>query len=572
MDKQHNEILLSGASGSPGIVIGTANLYRRNRPEVSNTPRDKHEVQKHINAFHEARKQAEKELNALLEESDDEDAEAIIRAECEILKDPDLIERVENRISDKHMQADSAIKEVVEGYLDIIRKNDEQQHLERSVDIVDIRDRLIQIIHDQDDKIEKGSIVVAEELSPREIIKFSNQDIKGIIMDRGGTTSHASIIARSMNIPAVVGLKNATKEISTGQTVILDGQKGEVIVAPDSSTQKKYDDLVGQQMGGTINYEEICKQPNETADSKPFSLQANIEFTEELSTVEKYRADGIGLLRTESLYLSHDNFYNVDQQESYYKTILKLTDPKPVTIRLFDAGGDKILGAAPQEDNSFLGWRGIRLLLDEKELLRSQLYAILKVAAQYSGRIRIMVPMLSSINELIEVKDRLMSVQGELISEGVRVDERIRLGIMVEVPSVAMQADYFAKHVDFMSIGTNDLTQFVLAADRGNERISKLYDQRHPVIWRLIKQVQQGAENEDIPVSVCGELAADPIAACCLIGIGINTLSMNPILLPSVKRMLRDSTFADMEQLAQNVLKADTPDEINNIFSNWKET
>lgn len=572
-EKEGNEIFLSGASGSPGLVIGKASLYRRNRPEVSSTPRDDNRIQFHIDKFHEAQKQADQELKNLLEESgESESAAAIIRAQREMLNDPELVQRIEQVIADNKQQADSAIHKVFEGYLQVIRQNSEEAYLERSVDIVDVRDRLIQIIHNKDDEVAKGSILVAEELSPREVIEFSNYGIQGIIMDRGGTTSHAAIIARSMNIPTVVGLKSATEQVDSGQTVILDGQKGDVIVAPKASTLEKYEELMEQQVKTNTDLETICKQPNETSDGKPFSLQANIEFTEELSTLEKYRADGIGLLRTESIYMSHDSFRNVEQQESFYGSILEITDPKPVTIRLFDGGGDKFLGGAAEGGNSFLGWRGIRMLLDEKELLKNQLKAILTTAAEHPGRTRVMVPMLSTLDELVEVKDIMLSVQGELIEQGVAVDEELELGIMVEIPCVAMQADFFARHVDFMSIGTNDLTQYVLAADRGNEHISMLYDQRHPVIWRLIKQVEEAARREKIPLSVCGELASDPISACCLMGLGINKLSMNPVVLPTVKKMLCEHSFSDMEELSEDVLAANTLKDINEIFLNWKDT
>ena len=485
-----NEVALSGAPGCPGIVIGKTSLYHRRRPTVSNVEIDEGQVKYHIDQFYEALKTARLELDELQDKNKGESA-ALIRTQIEMLKDPELHERVEHEIEINNRPADAAIKQVFGNYLDVIRETHDEAFLERSVDIADVRDRLIQILHNHNDEVVEGAILIASELSPREVIEFSRRNIQGIIMGSGGTTSHAAIIARSMGIPTVVGLKNATELIDDDQTVILDGRNGEVILYPQASTCQNYQNLIDQQVKTKTDFEAICKKPNETADGYPFSLQANIEFTEELSTVQQYRADGIGLLRTESIYLSRENFNDQDHQEGFYQSILKLTQPHPVIIRLFDAGGDKFFNGQKEEQNPFLGWRGIRMLLDEQELLMSQLNAILRTAAKFPGRVQILIPMISTLDELLDVKELVREVQDQLMEEGIDVDEEIELGIMVEVPSVAMQADIYARHADFLSIGTNDLTQYTLAVDRGNQRIANLYDQRHPAIWQLIEQVAE---------------------------------------------------------------------------------
>lgn len=566
-----NEFSLSGSPGCPGIVIGKTNLYQRSRPDVSDRKIEEDLVQQHVEKFKEAREEAQKELNNLRDGSNDDNASELVRTQIEMLNDPELSERVEHEITENKRAVDTAIQKVFDSYLQVIKTNtNDETGPDRSVDISDVRDRLIQIIHDYQDEISGKSILVAHELSPREVIEFAGRDIKGIIMDRGGTTSHAAILARSMGIPAVVGVENATGTINSGELVILDGRNGEVIVHPQESTRQKYQELMDQEIKTQTDYEAVCEQPNVTSDGKPFSLQANIEFTEELNAVKKFRAEGIGLLRTESIYLNRENFSDQEQQESFYGSILELTEPHPVTIRLFDAGGDKFFDESEREQNPFLGWRGIRMLLDEKIMLKNQLRAILKVAAKFKNRVRILVPMISTLDELLRIKEMMLKVQGELMKEGIAVDEEVQLGIMVEVPSVALQADLFAEHADFLSIGTNDLTQYVLAVDRGNVRISTLYDQRHPAIWQLIKKVADAARKENIPLSICGELASDPIAATCLLGIGVNTLSMNPVALPAVKQMLCAHSMTEMQQLSEKVLASNTMDDINQIFTNWK--
>jgi phosphotransferase system enzyme I (PtsI) len=566
----HKEMHISGAPACPGIVIGNTSLYRRERPQISDTQIADDEADEHIGKFYEALDVAEEELRALLENTDLKASADLIEMQIAILQDPELHDRVEQEISANNKPVDAAVESIFRNYLQIIRNNHGDTFQNKSVDISDIRDRLLQIIHNKRDNIKEGSILVARELSPREIISFSNRDIKGLITDRGGTTSHAAIIARSMNIPTVVGTKKASEIINAGDEVVLDGRNGEVVVYPKKDTRKKYKSLIAQQSKKQADFESLCQKPNETSDGTPFTLQANIEFAEELSIANKYQAKGVGLLRTESIYLSRKHFQNIDFQVAFYSSILELTAPHPVTIRLFDVGGDKFFGDEEKEQNPFLGWRGIRMLLEQPKLLNNQLRAIFKTSANFMGRIRLLVPMVSTVDEIRKLKNIIGEVQEEISAEGAEIDKDIPLGLMVEIPSVALKANLFASHADFLSIGTNDLTQYTLAVDRGNERISNLYDQRHPAIWQLIKEVVRAGERHKAPVSVCGELASDPIAACCLMGLGIDTLSMNAVVLPSVKQLLRSNSYADMQQLAKKVLQAETLDDIDDIFSNWE--
>ncbi|MGM0545463.1 MAG: phosphoenolpyruvate--protein phosphotransferase [Bacteroidota bacterium] len=568
---EHKEVHISGAPACPGVVIGHTSLYKRERPAVSETSIADDQVQNHIKKLDEALEKAKKELETLSDNTQDEATNMLIQTQLAILNDPDLYQRVEQEISVNNKPVDAALESIFENYLQMIRENHGNTYLNKSVDISDIRDRLLQILHDKTDEIAEDTILVARELSPREIISFANRNIKGILTDRGGATSHAAIIARAMNIPTVVGLKKVTDVISSNDKVILDGRNGEVIIHPQKETCTKYENLMEQQSKKEANFEEICKKPNKTADGKSFTLQANIEFAEELSLARKYQAEGVGLLRTESIYLSRKDFDNIDSQVAFYHSILQVTNPHSVTIRLFDVGGDKFFENDKCEQNPFLGWRGIRMLLDQQELLKNQLQAILQTAAKFKGRVQLLVPMVTNIDEVKQLRQLIEEVQQQLQDEGIDIDENIPLGLMVEVPSVALQASDFARHADFLSIGTNDLTQYVLAVDRGNERISALYDQRHPAIWRLIKNVIDGAKSQGIPISICGELASDPLAAACLMGLGIEVMSMNAVVLPSVKQVLRGRSFADMQQLAEHVLQCQTVADVNNLFSSWEK-
>ncbi|HET6528728.1 MAG TPA: phosphoenolpyruvate--protein phosphotransferase [Balneolaceae bacterium] len=567
----NNEISLSGSPGSPGITIGKASLYRREDMAVSSGEIKDGEVGDQIGKFDKARKRSLTGLQELLEDQEDETVIELINTQIEMINDPDLCKRVETEIREHHQPADSAIHTVFGEYLDILKQNQDDL-LDRSIDITDIRDRLIQFVnyHLPQAEVEQNTILVAKELSPREVIEFSEANIKGIIMGRGGQTSHAAIIARSMNIPAAVGLKNADL-ISDGNEVALDGNTGKVIVNPRQSTRQKYEKLIEQQLKQQAEIEAFCAEPNETSDGHSFTLRANIEFAEELDSVQKCRAEGIGLLRTESIYLQREHFGNLRMQETFYKAILEGTKPHPVTIRLFDAGGDKFFEMSQKEQNPFLGWRGVRMLLDEKELLKNQLKAILKTANCFPGRLRILVPMISTLEEVLEVKELMADARNELKEDGITVDEQPPFGVMVEVPSVALQAKTFAEHTDFLSIGTNDLTQYVLAVDRGNELISDLYDQRHPAVWKLLKQVTDAARGKNVPLSVCGELASDPVSACCLMGMGISELSMGTSALPAVKRMLRVHSLKEMQQLSRKVLESEIMDDINRIFREWTQ-
>lgn len=569
---QSNEILIQGVPASPGVAMGQAFVYRKKAPEVETDRIEKHLASDEVTVFHSAREKLRTEWKQLLKKEDDSESRAIISAQIEIIGDPDLASLVEEFIQNKQHRAQHAIIKAFKRYIDRLADSGNSVMANRMIDLSDIRDQLVEATGTTQPALvsKNGDIVVSEEISPREVIQLSHQNIKGFIMEHGGNTSHAAIIARSVGIPAVVGAKGIMAKIEEDDTVCLDGQLGLVSINPSPHTRKRVEERRARETQTVEDLCKICSKKSITKDGKKFVIRANLEFVEELDNVRQFNAEGVGLLRTESVYLNQEQFGSTQKQASFYSKVLAQTGEAPVTIRLFDVGGDKFQDIKVTESNPFLGWRGIRMLLDECDVLREQLRAILITAEKYPGRVKLLVPMVSSLDEITALKDELNQCREQLQEEGHEMEVNIPLGIMVEIPSVAIQAEYFADEVDFFSIGTNDLTQYILAVDRGNALISRLYNQAHPAMWRLINYVTDVAEAQGLPVDVCGELAAHPAAAACLLGMGVSALSMSPVNIPAVKQLLLQCTEHDFQRLATNVLACKDLEEIETTFSNWK--
>ncbi|HKL17451.1 MAG TPA: phosphoenolpyruvate--protein phosphotransferase [Halalkalibaculum sp.] len=568
------ELELEGAPASSGSAIGKAFIYKKKEFDIQSSTIKRGEVLDHINEFKKARIDMESELQKIQGDSNSDEASDIIDAQIEMVNDPVLAGQIEKLIKEELYSVEFAIQRAFEDYIRLMNNSDNPQARERSIDISDIRDRLLEYINKESDSpaIESGCIVVTQDLSPREVISLTNYHISGIIMDRGGVTSHAAIIARSLGIPAVVGAKTATESINSELRVAMDGDSGKVFVNPTDLTLKNFKKVIEENRKRDEKLNEVISKKPETSDGHPFILRANIEFPEELEQVRALKASGIGLLRTESIYMEKEHFDDLTKQKEFYSTIMEGTGSEPVIMRLFDAGGDKIFDEKHKEQNPFLGWRGIRLLLDNRKLLREQLEAILTVAGAYPGRVKILVPMVTVLEELTKLREEIQSVQQKLKSQGHKIDEEVPVGIMVEVPSVALKIDKFAEMVDFLSIGTNDLTQYVLAVDRGNELIADIYNQRHPAVWELIAMVANSAARHNKQITVCGELASDPVSAACMLGMGISDLSMAPSKIARVKSILVGKSFEEMKALAAKVMDCSTTEEVNNLFQNWSES
>lgn len=568
------EMILEGLSASPGIAIGPGYVYQHANIQVNPRKVSKQEIEREVENFQEVRSLTTRELEKFARFSQIgnlEDTSDIIEAQIEIVNDPDLHQQVLDLIQKDQYQADYAICEAFKKYLMLIESSGNKVLIERLIDIQDIRDRMVRRLQQkwQQTDLKERAIVVSEEFSPMEIIEFSRSDIQAAVSNSGGLTSHSTIIANAMGLPLVIGTKSVTKHVNNGDKIIVDGTRGRIIIRPAEKTLTKYRRYLRQVERKQKELIQVLGLPSVTKSGDTFTLRANVEFEEEFNNIPRFSANGIGLLRTESLFINNGSYIDCKSQEIFYRKSLKITGNDMVTIRLFDVGGDKITNESLVETNPFLGWRGVRVLLDKKDLLHDQLCAILKVAGANKGRIRILIPMISSLEELLEIKKEIEKSQKELQSEGLSIDKEVPIGIMVEVPSTAIQADDFAKYVDFFSIGTNDLTQYTLAVDRGNDLISKLYQQMHPSIWRLIRITAEAAQKNNKGISVCGELASNPFGALCLMGLGISDLSMVPTAIPKVKKELVSHTVEEMKSMAQKVVKAVSSTEIQKIMRTW---
>lgn len=568
-----SEMIIQGVPASPGLVVGKAFRYHHQVPVVESVRVDEDMIPVQLEIFKNARQTLQERWRQLLEKEDNEESKAILSAQLQIIADPELSAQIELYIEDERYGAQQAIDKAFRNYIQLLSDSGNDRLRDRMIDLTDIRDRLVEAAGASHLPMEtsEGDVLVAREVSPREVIQLSHRNVRGIIMEKGGHTSHAAIIARSMAIPAVVGAKGATRHLGEETTVCVNGESGLVIFNPSNETRKHVQSVNAGKSDSLEEKIEICRQPSETTDGHPFTIRANIEFPEELQHAVQFRAEGIGLLRTESIYLDREEFGSQQKQASQYEEVVARIKHHPVTIRLFDVGGDKLQGAEVSENNPFLGWRGIRMLLDERDILKDQLKAILTVADKYPGRVKVLIPMVSTIDEIRQVKHEIVRCREELADAGRPVSgDNMAVGIMVEIPSTAIQAAHFAEEVDFFSIGTNDLTQYLLAVDRGNALISRHYDQQHPALWKVINHIAQAARDHDIEVELCGELGSYPVAAACLLGMGVSQLSMSPVNIPQVKKILIQNSFDDMEHLAEQVLLSEEVDDIRSLFSNWK--
>lgn len=568
---------LDGITAVSGLVMGVARVYSRGNINIDPEPVDESRAPDEIRKFEQARKSVGitmKRLSDFAHTRNDSDTRDIIKAQYEILNDPELEARIKKRINEEHVRAEKAIYDAFQHYIDLIKSTEKSFLAARLADLRDVRDRMVHNVQQlaMIASFGKDAVMVAEDVSPIEVVTFARNGIKGIICTAGGLTSHAAIIANAMGIPMIIGAKKAMRKGRDGDTVILDGYGEKVIFRPDQETTSSYIRSIKRHKEEEKLLRKVLDKPSETLCGTKIHLQANIDFEEEVLNIEKFRAEGIGLLRTDTLLINTGHLtMDRRRQEEFCQTAFSGCGSAIVTVRLLDVGGDKLLNIKDNEANPFLGWRGVRILLDRRELLRSQLEAICRVAGRYPGRTRILVPMVSNLDEFLEVKKELSDMLLTLKRKGVPVDESIQLGIMVEVPSVALQIRLFAKHVDFFSIGTNDLTQYTLAVDRGNNLIAPLYQPLHPAVLAFISMTVQAGEEYNLPVAVCGELASDPFSAMVLAGLGVRELSMTPRLIPRVKQAIRLHSIEEMEQISEDLAGTGTRREQSEIRRKWQE-
>ncbi len=562
------EISIKGLPGSEGIAIGGVLVIDNKKRQVQPKKIRSTSILNHLKSFAKARQLFLEELDVLSSNLDKKTA-GILETQKHIVSDIEIEKRINASIEIEQYSVDYSIYWVFNEFIERLRESGSELFQQRIVDIENIRDRLIGLSCEGSGElmVEKGVILIVKDISPTDLIHYHEQGIGGLVMDKGGITSHAAIIAQSLGIPCIVSAKTAVISAGLSKKAVLDAGNGKLILNPSSHTSSEY--KAAQKKERRIrNAVAITEKPSQTKDGKEFIIRANIEFVQELKLATKFNADGIGLVRTEALLFGGLANKSEAEQDKFYNKVLAKSVGE-VTIRLFDVGGDKLITQTQDEDNPFLGWRGVRMLLDETEMLKGQLRSILKTAGNYPGRVKILVPMVSLVEEVVQIKSAIEEVQDEIKGMGLPVDNGVKLGVMIEVPSAALMADHIAGHVDFLSIGTNDLTQYTLAVDRGNERICTMYQHYHPAIWKLVQISQEAANDNDIEISVCGELAGDEIGAACLVGMGINDLSMSPSSIPKVKEILIQRSQEELEKFSNAVLNCATSEEVRELYRTW---
>jgi len=564
METEAQEIIIKGLTASPGICIGKAYLVDSKGVEVVPKYRiqDK-ELSNEVNRFKAAVKNARDELLKIVEKSPEELQNAhILETHMALLKDKMLYGRTIETIKQENVNAEWALKKVVSNLIEVFQTMTDPYLKERSADVVQVADSIMHNLVGTKKvniaAIDKRVILVAQDLTPAETSQINLERVMGFITDRGGKASHTGIVARSLEIPAVVGLKNATASIRSDDLIIVDGNSGTVIIRPAEDNLVRYEER-------KINYEEYkavitseSKAPAESADGVPLAVMGNIELPEEVVALLNYGGDGIGLYRTEFQYFNRPDFPDEDELFDKYKDVVEAMHPKPVTIRTLDINGDKALNNqfSAEEANPALGLRAIRYCLIKPQMFKDQLRAILRAAA--FGNTRILFPMISTYFEIREANRILDEAAESLEKDGLPCNRDIEVGAMIEVPSAVIMADIIAENVDFFSIGTNDLIQYALAIDRGNEQVAHLFQPLDPAIIRMLKHVADVAREKDIKIFMCGEMAGTPHHIPLLLGIGMDELSMNPQAIPDIKRVIRSLNVADTRSFMKEVLKQKT--------------
>lgn len=495
-----------------------------------------------------------------------EDKADIFAAHLLILSDPELIDPITDKIKSEQMNAEFALQEVATMFVNMFEAMDNEYMKERAADIRDVTERILSHLLGVEianlSMISEEVIIVAKDLTPSDTAQLNRQYVKGFTTDIGGRTSHSAIMARSMEIPAVVGTKRVTADIENGAIVIIDGLDGKVIVNPDSDVIKEYEEKKVAYEAQKAEWAKLVNEHTVSADGHQVELVANIGTPEDVKGVLENGGEGVGLYRTEFLYMGRDQMPTEEEQFEAYKTVLERMGDKPVVVRTLDIGGDKELSYLdlPKEMNPFLGFRAIRLCLEMQDMFRIQLRALLR--ASIHGNLKIMFPMIATLDEFRQAKSILIEEKEKLQANGITVSDKIEIGIMVEIPSTAVMADQFAKEVDFFSIGTNDLIQYTMAADRMNERVSYLYQPYSPAILRLVKMVIDAAHKEGKWAGMCGEMAGDEIAIPLLLGLGLDEFSMSATSILKARSQILRLSKRQMENLAKNALQMSTTSEV----------
>lgn len=552
-----------GIAAAPGIVIAKVYLFTKEKLVINDSPIENAEEAKQN--FREALNKSKKELDKIFQiakEKMEATRAAIFEAQLMILDDPILIGNIESRIEKEKKQPEYIVFDEISRYQQMMILSHEPYMNDRANDIEDIKNRIIRNLQKKrwQSKIISDTIVVSDSLTPADTILLSRCNVKGFVTDHGGLTSHAAIVSRSLNIPAVVGTHNSTKKIKDGDQIIVDGFHGYVIINPTEEQIIFFTGKLDRLMELQQSLSELKDQPAQTSDGKEITLLANVDVTGEIDLVITNGAKGIGLFRTEQILEEMGEFPSEEDQTRIYSNLASRIYPSPLTIRAFDIGGDKFKFLNFTEPNPFLGLRGIRLLLENEKVFKTQIRSVLK--ASKNKNVLFMLPMVSTVAEIKKAMQLIEHCKHQLREEKVQFDKHMRIGVMVEVPSAAVLAFELASEVDFLSIGTNDLIQYLMAVDRGNDLVSGLYQEFHPAVIRTLSHIIKDAARADKIISICGEMAGDTLAIPLLVGLGMKVLSIAPTTIPYAKRIIRSISFSKAKSLADECLVCKTEAEI----------
>jgi phosphotransferase system enzyme I (PtsI) len=564
---------LKGIAVSPGIIIGKAHLIDRSRIKILYQYLiSDQQVHKEVERFKEALTAAKDQIIHLKNRMPEQIKKHsfILDSHLMIMDDSMFFNATINTILSEKINAEWALKKSVQSIENLFSQIDDPYIRERIVDVEYVAERVLRNLAGKEQEslyeISERVIIVAHELSPADTSSINIAKVMGFITDVGGRTSHAAIIAQSLKIPAVVGLEAVTRQVQDGTLLIVNGNTGEVILDPDDDLIILYQEKQLHQERFDSSIIRLSHLPAETKDGHMISVRANIEFLEEVATAKDHGAEGIGLYRTEFHYLRSQGLPREDELFEDYKEVAEILAPNPVTIRTLDLGGDRFSSEISwtKETNPALGLRAIRFCLQQPEMFKSQLRAILRASA--FGNIQVMFPMISGVQELLDSKTILKEVMAELDQEGAAYDRNIKVGVMIEIPSAVTVADILGKHADFFSIGTNDLIQYALAIDRVNEHVAFMYQPFHPAILRMILQVIKAAKQAGIKVALCGEMAGDPLCTSVLLAMGIDELSLNAGGIPMIKKVIRSLSLEQAKTDLRKIMKLDTASQVREFM------
>jgi len=569
---------MQGIAASPGIAIGKSLIKKDKNVEIDRNTISDEQIENEINKLHSALAKAKQSLKELKESTaaklGEEKAE-IFEAHMMILEDPEVVPAFEKKIKNEKINAAAAVKDVIDKYVAMFSAMEDDYLRERGADIRDVGMRVIKILLDVEDitdKMEEDVVVIAKDLTPSDTAQLDTDKVLAFVTEEGSRTSHTAIMARSLGIPAVVGVgDDLLKEANDNSQVIVDGNNGRVYFSPSVATLDEYQEKLKEYNKEQKRLEYYKDKKAETKDGKEIELVGNMGNLNDIKPILNKGGEGVGLFRTEFLYMDRNELPTEEEQFEVYKEVAKRFEEKPVVIRTLDIGGDKDLPYLnfPEEMNPFLGYRAIRFSLEREEIFKPQLRAILR--ASKFGNLKIMFPMISSLDELRKAKDKVNTIKTELEAEGIEYNKEIEIGIMIEIPAAVMIADHLAQEVDFFSIGTNDLIQYTIAVDRTNEKIAERHTPYHPAVLRLIKKTIDYGHAQDIWVGMCGEAAGDELLLPFLLGVELDEFSMSAVSILKIKELMSKWNKVEAQEVAQKVLNLKTAGEVKSYLKDIKK-